>query len=295
MGGNGADPTSYWFDACDDACDDVNALSCIDFASGTELDPSSLPNFDRVADEGFVAEIDRILESINSEPNTLHHEKKEEPKVQPMEQTYEQPKPMDVDVNNVARTREVKRQRSSFNGDYRDGKRPRDGWGGERGRGGFRRGHCHRGSPRGTFDRRWGRRRERDGTGTDSRDSRGYWERDKSGKMMYHNGSWESETEREAKRVKKDGTGENVSGPDIKMEEVGRKEKIIVEEHARQYQLEVLEHAKKRNTIAFLETGAGKTLIAVLLMKSVCTEMMRKNKKMLAVFLVPKVPLVYQV
>ncbi|KAF3321056.1 endoribonuclease Dicer 1 isoform X1 [Carex littledalei] len=294
MGGNGADPTSYWYDACDDACEDDNTLCGINFASGTKLDPSSLPNFDRVADEGFVAEIDRILESINSEPNNLHHEKKEEPKVQPKEQTYEQPKPMDIDVNNVARTREVKRERSSFNGDYRDGKRPCDGWGGERGRGGFRRGHWHRGSPRGTFDRRWGRRRERDGTGIDSRDSRGYWERDKSGKMMYHNGSWESETEREAKRARKDGPGKNESGPDNKMEEVGRKEKIIVEEHARQYQLEVLEHAKKKNTIAFLETGAGKTLIAVLLMKSVCTEMMKENKKMLAVFLVPKVPLVYQ-
>lgn len=290
MGGNGVEPSSYWYDACED----VNTLCCLDFASGTELDPSSLPNFERVADEGFVAEIDRILESINSDSNTLHHVKKEEPRLPVKEQTYEEP--MALDANNVARSSEVKRERGSFNGDWRDGKRPRgDGWGGERGGGGYRRGHWNRGSSRSTSDRRWGRRRERDGPGADLRDSRGYWERDKSGKMVYHNGSWESEIEREAKRTRKDGPGENESGPDNKREEAGRKELVIVEEQARQYQLEVLEHAKTKNTIAFLETGAGKTLIAVLLMKSVFTDMMKENKKMLAVFLVPKVPLVYQV
>ncbi|KAJ4773845.1 Endoribonuclease Dicer [Rhynchospora pubera] len=288
--GSGAEPSSYWYDACEDE----NSLCGIDFALGPELDLSALPNLDPVADEGFVAEIDRILESINSDPNTQQYPvKKEEPHVQPKEETHEQP--MAVDVVNVTRTREAKRERSSFNGDWRDEKRPRgDGWVGERGRGGYRRGHWHRGLPRGTFDHRWGRRRERDGTGADSRDSRGYWERDKSGKMVYHNGSWESEIEREAKRARKDGPVENGSGPNNKREELERKEKVIVEEQVRQYQLEVLEHAQKRNTIAFLETGAGKTLIAVLLMKSVYTEMMKDTKKMLAIFLVPKVPLVYQ-
>ncbi|KAJ9171599.1 hypothetical protein P3X46_014942 [Hevea brasiliensis] len=71
------------------------------------------------------------------------------------------------------------------------------------------------------------------------------------------------------------------------------KEKLP-EEQARQYQSDGLQQAKKRNTIAFLETGAGKTLIAILLIKSICNDLQRQNKKMLAVFLVPKAPLVYQ-
>lgn len=66
-------------------------------------------------------------------------------------------------------------------------------------------------------------------------------------------------------------------------------------EKARTYQLEVLAQAKEKNTIAFLETGAGKTLIAVLLMKEKYKLLREQGKRMLAVFLVPKVPLVYQV
>lgn len=65
--------------------------------------------------------------------------------------------------------------------------------------------------------------------------------------------------------------------------------------HAHKYQLDVLEQAKNKNTISFLETGAGKTLIVVLLIKSVCNDLHSQGKKTLAVFLVQKVPLVYQV
>lgn len=150
-------------------------------------------------------------------------------------------------------------------------------------------------------ERGYFRRREHYGTSRrDARDrdlrereQKGYWERDKSGSndMVFHSGMWEADRNREAmtdndKNLEFQRTGEKSSKE--------TKEKVP-EEQARQYQLDVLEQAKKKNTIAFLETGAGKTLIAVLLIKSIYNDLQTQNKKMLAVFLVPKVPLVYQV
>jgi endoribonuclease Dicer len=149
---------------------------------------------------------------------------------------------------------------------------------------------------RGRRDYDRSRKRDRDGHyGHDHhrRDARGFWERDRGGKMVFRHGMWESETDRHGKRAR---TQDGCPAAENKAE-VDRtgNEKPVTEEKARQYQLEVLEQAKSRNTIAFLETGAGKTLIAVLLIKSICDKMLKENKKMLAVFLVPKVPLVYQV
>ncbi|BFI23519.1 endoribonuclease Dicer [Marchantia polymorpha subsp. ruderalis] len=63
---------------------------------------------------------------------------------------------------------------------------------------------------------------------------------------------------------------------------------------ARRYQLEVLVEAQKRNTIVYLETGCGKTLIAVLLMKSLAQKLRIPEKKKVAVFLAPTVHLVRQ-
>lgn len=149
------------------------------------------------------------------------------------------------------------------------------------------------------FDRRdrdHNRRREqynssnrRDGR---DRDSRGYWERDRSGSndIVFRLGPWNAEHNKEGKEV----NGVSQEGKE-KLNKESEVKDHFIEEKARQYQLDVLEQAKKKNTIAFLETGAGKTLIAVLLMKSVCSDLQQHNKKMLAVFLVPKVPLVYQV
>ncbi|XP_062091269.1 endoribonuclease Dicer homolog 1 [Humulus lupulus] len=132
----------------------------------------------------------------------------------------------------------------------------------------------------------------RDGRERDLRDreQKGYWERDKSGSndLVFRHGSYE--VDREAKVVN-DKNQESNGKEEGKSEETKEK---IPEEQVRQYQLDVLEQAKKKNTIAFLETGAGKTLIAVLLIKSLSCDMQKQNKKMLAIFLVPKVPLVYQ-
>ncbi|XP_044491357.1 endoribonuclease Dicer homolog 1 [Mangifera indica] len=134
----------------------------------------------------------------------------------------------------------------------------------------------------------------RDGRDRDWRDkeSRGYWERDRSGsnEVVFRLGTWEADNSNKGGK-EANGINQECNG---KVEKKSDAKDKIPEEKVRKYQLDVLEQAKKKNTIAFLETGAGKTLIAVLLIKSICNELQRQNKKMLAVFLVPKVPLVYQ-
>ncbi|TYI43273.1 hypothetical protein ES332_A01G156600v1 [Gossypium tomentosum] len=62
---------------------------------------------------------------------------------------------------------------------------------------------------------------------------------------------------------------------------------------ARSYQLEALEKAIKQNTIAYLETGSGKTLIAIMLLRRYAY-LVRKPSPFNAVFLVPQVVLVEQ-
>lgn len=140
------------------------------------------------------------------------------------------------------------------------------------------------------------RRRERYSTGNrkdrDYREARGYWEREKeTNELVFRVGSWEACRNRDEKANAQKSNKDSGCSEEKKSEQPLEK---LPEEQARQYQLDVLEQAKKRNTIAFLETGAGKTLIAVLLMKSISAELQKQNMKMLAVFLVPKVPLVYQ-
>lgn len=73
--------------------------------------------------------------------------------------------------------------------------------------------------------------------------------------------------------------------------EVGRS---IPDNKLRSYQLEILHVAMERNTVAFLETGSGKTLIAVQLMKQIAHKLRVKCKKSLIVFLAPKIQLVIQ-
>ena len=73
--------------------------------------------------------------------------------------------------------------------------------------------------------------------------------------------------------------------------EVGRS---IPDTILRSYQLEILHVAMERNTVVFLETGCGKTLIAVQLMKQIAHKLRVKGKKSLIVFLAPKIQLVIQ-
>ncbi|KAF3938040.1 hypothetical protein ABW19_dt0201019 [Dactylella cylindrospora] len=66
----------------------------------------------------------------------------------------------------------------------------------------------------------------------------------------------------------------------------------------REYQLELFEKAKNQNTIAVLDTGSGKTLIATLLIRWVLDQEMEErakgHKPKICVFLVNSVTLVFQ-
>lgn len=322
-GGDGAGEhaaaSSYWYDACEDG---ASLLCGIDFAASADFDPGLIPAIDCGADDSFVAEIDRILESINAEAAPAPP-----PPPPPAPAAPPQPQLHDAAVvvaNNAvpvvdasqrgqgAEVRKESRRESPVavtNGgaERRDGKRQRLSSGGL----GWPR-HDWRQRPmalppppsRGWEDRR-GRReydrprkRDRDshaGRDHHRRETRGFWERDRGGKMVFRHGSWEADGDRENKRARTQDGAATENKVEADRSSSSQKEKPVMEEQARQYQLEVLDQAKSRNTIAFLETGAGKTLIAVLLIKSICDKMLKENKKMLAIFLVPKVPLVYQV
>ncbi|KAK7256023.1 hypothetical protein RIF29_29454 [Crotalaria pallida] len=63
----------------------------------------------------------------------------------------------------------------------------------------------------------------------------------------------------------------------------------------RRYQSEVFEVAKERNTIAVLDTGSGKTMIAVMLIRHIGQYIKSTNQKKLILFLAPTVHLQFKV
>lgn len=79
---------------------------------------------------------------------------------------------------------------------------------------------------------------------------------------------------------------------------MSKQESTVLINDAREYQIELFEKAKKQNTIAVLDTGSGKTLIAVLLLKHIIDVELEDRgmgkKPRISFFLVDCVTLVFQ-
>lgn len=103
--------------------------------------------------------------------------------------------------------------------------------------------------------------------------------------------------EREVKKQKdddKDAADEEMSIRDL----MAKHEATPIITDPREYQIELFERAKTQNTIAVLDTGSGKTLIAVLLLRHVIDQELEDRRSgkspRISFFLVPSVTLVFQ-
>ncbi|KAM3287430.1 endoribonuclease Dicer 1 [Capsicum chacoense] len=304
---------SYWIDVCEDiSCDDL-IQDFVGFDGNTAITGSSIVpvgsqlGTDESLDPCFFGGIDGILEKLkNGDGNNSnrHSEASAAPEIS---------KNNGIQVNkDVEHNTGDGRKKCLYEGKGSSRHKER-GYYDKEERNGKRARLSDDSHQRGVCDRPLARKRPREnddinrvgrdqrkrgenhggGVGRDrnGREPSGFWEWDKERKeLVYRVGSWEADRNREGKLPTE--KSREPSGDFEKKDDKSKEQ--APKEQARKYQLDVLEHARKSNTIAFLETGAGKTLIAILLMKSLCSELQKKNKKMLAVFLVPKVPLVYQ-
>lgn len=88
------------------------------------------------------------------------------------------------------------------------------------------------------------------------------------------------------------------SDEELSIQSLMTKQGTEIIKNPRDYQLELFELAKKQNTIAVLDTGSGKTLIAVLLLRWVVDQELERRatgeRPKISFFLVHSVTLVYQ-
>jgi endoribonuclease Dicer len=103
-------------------------------------------------------------------------------------------------------------------------------------------------------------------------------------------------TRRTRDDMPKDGSGDVGSITSLLAQHRKGDDKIV--KNPREYQIELFERAKQQNTIAVLDTGSGKTLIAVLLLRHVIDEEIENRSKghspKVSFFLVASVTLVFQ-
>ncbi|KAL7001833.1 hypothetical protein U1Q18_002981 [Sarracenia purpurea var. burkii] len=76
--------------------------------------------------------------------------------------------------------------------------------------------------------------------------------------------------------------------------EIMNSEPDLVDFRPRGYQMKVFQIAMRRNIIAVLDTGAGKTMISVMIIKEIAPSLKHSPQKKLIIFLAPTVHLVHQ-
>lgn len=91
---------------------------------------------------------------------------------------------------------------------------------------------------------------------------------------------------------------QDAADEELSVQSLMTKQGTEIIKNPREYQLELFELATKQNTIAVLDTGSGKTLIAVLLLRWIIDQELERRAKgdapKISFFLVQSVTLVYQ-